>query len=142
MTTKQILLSTLILSAAATNIALGMEKKTQDRGLIHRWDNTLNNEYITSALSYEFHTALNHVKIVRKLEENIFLAYDTIGNLKKDDSIFYDNRKNISKYIDRNNAVTCGNDTIILNSTDINDCNRLRDGYEEFKALTLLARKK
>lgn len=141
MTTKQMLLSALMLGTMG-NIMLAVEKNKQDRVLTAGSDNKLNNEYIASAISHQYHTALNHVKIIRKLEENIFLAYDTIGNCKKDESVFYDNHKNTLQYIYRDNAVTCGDDTIILDSTNVNDCNRLRNEYEEFKALTFLAKKR
>jgi len=139
MTTKQILLSALILGAINNNV-LAMESSSTDKVFKDGWYNKLNDEYLKFAILNPRITKLNHIKIIEKCYGR-FHAINTIGKFKKDPDIYAADQATALQHIASNNAILCGPDTILLNSTDPNDCEMLRNEYENFQSNSFLKKK-
>ncbi len=132
MTTKQMLLSALMLGATS-NIALAID--ATDKVFNEGWNNSLEGEDLELAIFFQHSTKLDPIKIVEKYnypEGKKFMAMESIGELKKDPSRSLPYQLSALQHIISNNATSCSHGTIILNSTDINDCQYLRDEYEQF----------
>jgi hypothetical protein len=131
MTTKQVFLSALILATA--NIALPID--TKDIAFTEGWNNSLEGENLEHAIFSKNRTKLDHIKIVEKYGypvRNKFMAMESIGELKKDPSLSLHYQLSALRHIVSNNAISCSHGTIILGSTDIFDCQNLREEYEQF----------
>lgn len=136
MTTKQMLLSALILGAIGNN-ALARKTKVFKK----EWYNKLNGIYLSFAILNPDITGLDNIKIIEKWSDGTFSGRNTIGLFKKNPSIYYGAQIDTLKHITSNNAIACRPDTILLNSTNPNDCEILRNEYEEFKSNSILKKK-
>lgn len=136
MTTKQILLSALILGTIGNN-TLAKKTKVFKKG----WYSKLNGVFLEFAILNPRITELDNIKIIEKLFDGTFYAKNTIGLFKTEPDFYYADQANCLRHITSNNAIVCRPDTILLNSTDPKDCEKLRNEYEEFKRNSFLQKK-
>lgn len=138
MTTKQILISTLILGSIGNN-ALATKDIATDKVFNDEWYNKLNDTYISLAILDPRITELDNIKVIEKWHSSRFVARGTIGSLKKhqDGEIQLATLKTIAS----KNAIACSHGTIILDSTDPNDCETVRNEYEELEGNGFLQEK-
>jgi len=130
------LLSALILGTIGNNALAGKTKVFKNG-----WYNKLNGVFLQIAILSPLSTELDNIKIIEKLSDGTFNAKNTIGLLKKYSNFSYGTQASALQHITSNNAILCRPDTILLNSTDPNDCKKLRNEYEEFHSYSLLKKK-
>ena len=116
------LLSALILGLTGSNV-LATEQTSQDRVLNEGWNNQVDGVYLVPAIINPSEKKLDNVMLTTKRSNNRYRDIGTIGEVKKM-QLTHDQSEAL-RHITSNNAVFCG-DTIILNSTDIRDCEECR----------------
>lgn len=131
---KKMLLSAFILGTTTNITSAIVEDKILDKG----WSNKINNEsLILSILSHKCYDKLNDVRVIDKLSDKTLLWNgSTIGSIKSKDNVHI--QADLLEIVTSGYSIACGNNAIILRSKDINDCNRLRNEYENFSTYYFL----
>ena len=154
------LLSSLIFGIAS-NMVLASEKNTpQDRVFDKGWKNEIDETCLFQAILDQKITNLDNIAIIEKNPQNRkanqkdygspysqykgYVQHGTIGYLKKEQTgctnsdiiphfEFIKRRAQQAalQEIISNNAVLCNNKTVIINTKDINSCNKLQNEYYE-----------
>ena len=126
MTTKKILFSVLILGATIAN--------AQDKLFNEGYKNKLNNKNLIASILETSLTDNDHVAISYNVQSiNQLAKIGTVDSVKNNEN---DSVKDyIISAIVNNYIVACDNNTIIILSKDINDCNRICEAYALAAAL-------